>query len=140
MILWIKKNVLYIAWTQALVATLGSLYFSEVLHQIPCVLCWYQRITIYPLVFILAVGIMRKTVDIEYFVLPLALTGFGISLYHNLLQYGVLSEALAPCVANIPCVTNYYIGSSFVTIPLLTLFAYIVIIGCMVIYNRTKNI
>src|SRR3989344_4964814 len=119
MLLWLKKNVLYIAWAQALVATLGSLYFSEILHWTPCVLCWWQRIMIYPLVFIIAVGILRKTQDIEYFVLPFAFTGFVITVYHNLLQYGIISEALAPCVANIPCITNYYVGFSFITIPFL---------------------
>lgn len=140
MFTWIKKNVLYIAWAQALVATLGSLYFSEVLHQVPCVLCWYQRITIYPLVIILAVGILRKTRDIEYFVLPFAFIGFGISIYHNLLQYGFIAEKLAPCSVGVSCITNYHIGSSFITIPFLTLFAYMFIIACMVIYNKTKNI
>ena len=139
MLLWLKKNVLYIAWAQALVATLGSLYFSEILHWTPCVLCWWQRIMVYPLVFIIAVGILRKTQDIEYFVLPFAFTGFVITVYHNLLQYGIISEALAPCVANIPCITNYYVGFSFITIPLLTLVAFAVIIACMFIHNRTKN-
>ena len=140
MLLWLKKNVLYIAWAHALVAMLGSLYFSEVLHWIPCALCWWQRIMIYPLVFIIAVGILRKTADIEYFVLPFAFTGLAITVYHNLLQYGIISEMLAPCVANIPCVTNYYVGFSFITIPFLTLITFIVIIACMFIHNRTKNI
>lgn len=140
MLLWLKKNVLYIAWAQALVATLGSLYFSEILHWAPCVLCWWQRIMMYPLVFIIAVGILRKTQDIEYFVLPFAFTGFAITVYHNLLQYGILSETLAPCVANIPCITNHYIGFGFITIPFLTLVAFAIIIVCMFVHNKTKKI
>ena len=56
----IKKYALYIAFIQAWVATLGSLYFSEIKHLEPCVLCWYQRILMFPIAIILAVAIIRK--------------------------------------------------------------------------------
>ena len=48
----------FLAWLVALTATLGALFLGEVMGVLPCVLCWYQRIAMFPLVIILAVGLM----------------------------------------------------------------------------------
>ncbi|WP_082321816.1 disulfide bond formation protein B [Variovorax paradoxus] len=37
------------AFLVAFASTLGSLFFSEVMKLEPCVLCWYQRIAMFPL-------------------------------------------------------------------------------------------
>jgi disulfide bond formation protein DsbB len=131
-----KKNIYYIAWAQALVATLGSLYFSEVKHFAPCVLCWYQRIFIYPLVFIIAVGIVKKDKNLPYYVLPLTITGWFISLFHNLLYYGVIPENAAPCLAGVSCTTKFFAWFGFITIPLLSLLAFSLINICMLLARR----
>src|SRR5438093_5112499 len=114
---FMKKAPLYIAWATSLGATLGSLYFSEIAKFPPCVLCWYQRICLYPLVIILTVGILRKNKDIPLYVLPLSLVGAAISVYHNLLYYKILPEAAAPCTAGISCTTKFIEWFGFVTIP-----------------------
>lgn len=132
--------ILYLAWLQSIVATLGSLYFSEVMKFPPCVLCWYQRICMYPLVFILAVGMIRKDKKIYTYVLPLSLTGLGIALYHNLLYYNILPEAAAPCVAGISCTTKFIQWFGFVTIPLLSFIAFAVItISMLILYQAQKK-
>lgn len=131
-----RRIITYIAWLQAIVATSGSLFFSEVLHWTPCTLCWYQRILMYPLVAIIAVGILRKDKDLPLYVLPLSLTGMGIALYHNLLQWGVIVE---PCTVGVPCVTRYAGWFGFITIPLLSLTAFTVINICMVTLLKSKN-
>jgi disulfide bond formation protein DsbB len=125
--------IVYLAWIQSIVATLGSLYFSEVMKFPPCVLCWYQRICMYPLVFILAVGMIRKDKKIYTYVLPLSLTGLSIAMYHNLLYYNILPESAAPCVAGVSCTTKFISWFGFVTIPLLSLIAFSVITVCMLI-------
>lgn len=122
---------LYIAWFQALIATIGSLYFSEILKYPPCILCWYQRITIYPLVLFLAVGIIRRSRDIAYYVLPLSLTGWAISLYHNLLYYKLIPESAAPCLAGVSCTTKFIEYFGFITIPFLSFVALTVINVCL---------
>src|SRR5690242_19783697 len=104
---WLKKNSLYLAWTTALVATLGSLYFQYVAGFPPCVLCWYQRIAMYPLVLILPIGIFRKDVILPVYVLTLSIIGAGIAIYHNLLYYKIIPESLAPCVQGISCTTKF---------------------------------
>ncbi len=134
-----KKIFLYAAWAQALIATLGSLFFSEVLKYPPCVLCWYQRICMYPLVLILLTGILKKDKNLPDYVLPLSIIGLLISIYHNLLYYKLIPENMAPCVAGISCTTKFIEWFGFVTIPFLSLVAFLVITVCMVIYKKTKT-
>lgn len=136
---FIKKYILYIAWVQSLVATFGSLYFSEVMKLPPCVLCWYQRILMYPLVAIIAVGILDKNKRIYRYVLPLSITGFLISLYHNLLYYKILPESIQPCTMGISCTTKQIEWLGFITIPLMSLTAFAIITTCMLIYRKVVN-
>lgn len=124
---YFKTYYLYKAWALSLLAMVGSLYFSEILHLPPCILCWYQRICMYPLVVILALGIILKDKKAVLYALPLSLIGLGISLYHNLLYYKILPEALAPCVNGISCTTKQLELFGFLTIPLMALIGFIFI-------------
>ena len=130
---------MYVAFIQATVATFGSLYFSDVMNLPPCVLCWYQRIAMYPLVFIFAVGIIRKSRDIVFFALPLSLTGLVIAIYHNLLYWKILPESIAPCTAGISCTTKFFEWFGFVTIPLMALMSFAVINICMLLFIINKQ-
>lgn len=131
---FIKKYIFYIAWVQALVATLSSLYLSEILHWTPCILCWYQRILMYPLVLIIGVGILRKSKDLPYFVLPMSVLGILVAFYHYLLQWGIIPESAAPCALGVSCTVKYAMWFGFITIPFLSLVAFSVITACMVFY------
>src|SRR5258708_5567044 len=106
----------YITLIQALIATLSSLFFSEILHFPPCVLCWYQRICMYPIVALCIVGILRKDKNLPYYILPLSTTGLLISIYHNLLYYNILPESIAPCTAGVSCTTKQIELLCFITI------------------------
>ena len=134
----IRENALYVAWIQAVVATMGSLYFSEVMDLVPCVLCWYQRILMYPLVLVLTVGILRRDRGAWMYVLPLSALGLVIAVYHNLLYYGVLPEAAQPCRLGISCTTRQIEWLGFITIPLMSFAAFAVISMCMAIYLARK--
>lgn len=111
---------LVLAWVGSIVAMLGSLYFSEIRHFPPCVLCWYQRICMYPLVVIFAAGILSRDRFVYRYALPLTLSGLAIAVYHNLLYYNILPEAAAPCLAGVSCTTKFIEYFGFVTIPLLS--------------------
>ncbi|WP_227978762.1 disulfide oxidoreductase [Deinococcus terrestris] len=117
----------YVAWLQALIATTGSLYFSEVMHLPPCTLCWYQRIMMYPLVFVLAVSLLTQDRRVRAYALPLSVTGLLIAIYHNLLYYGVIPEGLTQCAAGVSCTARQIEWLGFVTIPLLSLTAFSII-------------
>ncbi len=119
------RNLSYIAWAQSIAAMLGSLYYSEILHLVPCVLCWYQRILMYPLVLLIGIALYRKEEKLlPYYVLPFSVIGLGIALFHWLLQMDVIPEAAGPCQAGISCTTRYVEYFGFVTIPFLSLVAF----------------
>lgn len=130
--------VRYIAFAQALLATLGSLYFSEIAGFPPCVLCWYQRICMYPIAAILAIGIVRKDKNVPYYVLPFSIVGIVISIYHNLLYYKLIPESIQPCITGVSCTTKFIEWFGFVTIPFLSLVAFAIITVCMVISLKKK--
>jgi disulfide bond formation protein DsbB len=132
----LKPYALYIGFTQALVATLGSLYLSEILHLPPCMLCWYQRIAMYPLAVILGVAILRKERRVFEYVLPLAIIGWLIALYHSLLQWHIIPDKLAPCAQGISCTTVQVHLLGFITIPFMSLMAFSVVIISMLIEWR----
>ncbi len=97
---------LYSAWFVSLVATLGALFIGEVLGQIPCVLCWYQRIAMFPLAWLLGVACLMNDHQIGRYALPFALIGASIALWHSLLYAGIVKEAVVPCQKNGPSCTD----------------------------------
>ena len=106
-------------------ASLGALFMSEIMGFAPCVLCWYQRIFMFPLVFILAVGLLPLDPKVVRYALPLALIGLVVAGFHLLLLEGFIPETLAPCRQGIPCKTVQIECFGFVTIPLLSFLAFL---------------
>ena len=118
---------LYSALTAACVATMGSLYFSEVNRFTPCALCWYQRVLMYPLAGLLALGIWRRDQHLPFLVLPFSLLGQGVAVYHFLLQKTTVFGAPSSCGLGVTCSTVWINWLGFVTIPLLAVFGFMVI-------------
>jgi len=112
---WLQLNFL-----AATVATLGSLFFSEILKYPPCVLCWYQRICLYPLVLIFGTALWFNDSGYKRYAMPLIVSGSLIALYHNLIYYGFISEALSPCTEGASCSSRQLELFGFITIPLLS--------------------
>jgi len=129
----------YAAWLTALLATVGSLFFSEIMHLPPCVLCWYQRIAIYPLVLIIGTGIVLRDIRMKIYALPLCLVGLLISIYHNLLYYGFIPESIAPCSEGVPCNAVQIEWLGFITIPLLGLGAFASIALCLLLHRQKEQ-
>jgi disulfide bond formation protein DsbB len=128
----------YLAWIIALVATAGSLFFSEVMQLPPCVLCWYQRIAMYPLVIIIGVGIITRDSSFNNYALPVCLIGLAISIYHNLLYYGLIPESIAPCAEGVSCTSRQIEWLGFITIPLMALTAFVGLALCLLFYKTKK--
>ena len=129
-------NILFVAWLLALISTLGSLFFSEIMMFPPCVLCWYQRICMYPLVFILLAGLFPFDKVVLKFSLPLVALGWFISVYHNLLHYGIIPESAAPCVLGASCSTVYVNWFGFVTIPFLSFTSFSILLVLLTLFYR----
>lgn len=130
----------YAAWLIALLGTVGSLFFSEVMQFPPCVLCWYQRIAIYPLVLVIGTGIILRDRRLKYYALPISLGGLLIAFYHNLLYYGIIPESAAPCTEGASCTETHIEWLGFITIPLLSLAAFAFISLCLFFYRPSEKI
>ncbi len=95
----------------------------------------------YPLVFILGLGILLKDTKAAIYALPLSIIGLLIAIYHNLLYYHLIPESIAPCTSGISCTTRQIEWLGFVTIPLLSLIAFILITICLLIYwKQAKSV
>jgi disulfide bond formation protein DsbB len=134
----LNNSLPYLAWAIALVATVGSLFFSEVMQLPPCVLCWYQRIAMYPLVIIIGIGIVMRDRRMRNYALPVCLMGLAVSIYHNLLYYRIIPESLAPCVQGISCTSRQIVWLGFITIPLMALAAFVGLALCL-LFHKTKQ-
>ena len=126
------------AWVVAAVAMAGSLYFSDVVGFPPCLLCWYQRILMYPLVLLLGVGLWLREPGIWRITLPLPLLGLVIAAYHVALQYRPSIEILA-CDAGVPCSGRYLAVFGFVSIPTLSAVAFLMIVALMVVASVAEG-
>ncbi len=125
----------YVAWAVSLVATTGSLYFSEVMRLPPCSLCWYQRILMYPLVFVLGVSVAVNDARLRLYAAPLAVTGWAVAAYHNLLYYKIIPEGFTTCTSGISCTSRQIEWLGFITIPLLSLTAFTLILAILALYK-----
>ncbi len=134
-----KVWILYVAWFVSLIATLGSLYFSEIRGYIPCDLCWFQRIFMYPLVVILGIGTFHSDLSVKKYVLPLSLIGSIISFFHYLEQKVPGFGGIKPCVSGVPCSAEYINWFGFITIPFLALVAFTIINICMMFLFIMKS-
>ncbi|MEK5069657.1 disulfide oxidoreductase [Sporosarcina sp. FSL K6-1508] len=136
----LQGSLLYVAWVVSLVAMFGSLYFSEIKGYIPCELCWYQRIFMYPLTLILGIGTFQNDSSVKKFVIPLALIGGSISFMHYLEQKIPGFGGIKPCVSGVPCSSQYINWFGFITIPFLALVAFVIITFCMFLIKSKKSI
>lgn len=125
----LREHAFFASWVVSLMATGGSLFFSEVLKYIPCELCWYQRIFMYPLVILLGIASAKKDYAMSRYALVLSVIGGSLSLYHYLIQKVPSLHDLGDACGIIPCNTDYINWLGFITIPFLALVAFIIIGG-----------
>ena len=132
-------TALFAAWLTASIATLGSLFFSEVMRLPPCLLCWYQRILMYPLVVIFTVGLLTRDVHAGRYAWPLAIGGLAVAVYHNLLYYHLVPESIVPCTTGVSCTERQIEWLGFITIPLLSLTAFSLVILSLLAFGRARR-
>ena len=120
----IAWNFVFGAWMVASASALGALFFSEVMKLPPCLLCWYQRIFMFPLVLMLPLGLFPFDRRVVRYALPLSAVGWLIAGFHVLLVWGVAPESVQPCTQGIPCSDVQIEWLGFVNIPLLSFVAF----------------
>lgn len=132
-------TILFSTWVLVSVSTLGSLFFSHVMGFAPCVLCWYQRICLFPLVIILAAGLFPFDKRVVKYALPLAIAGWLTAFYHTLLYSKIIPESIKPCSRGVSCTEKYVELFGFLTIPMLSLIAFSTVIALLLIVKRRKS-
>ena len=110
------------------VATLGSLYFSEVADYVPCRLCWFQRIAMYPIALIALVALIRRDRGARWYLLPLASIGALISTYHYLIERGVLNDSEACTLFGPSCADVWFEELGFVTLAFMALAGFVTVV------------
>jgi disulfide bond formation protein DsbB len=129
---------LWLAFAIAATATAGSLYLSEVGHLVPCTLCWYQRIAMYPLAIILGIAAVRDDADVRLYVIPLAAIGGFLSIYHIAVQR-VPGLPSAACSLDVPCSAIELERFGFVTIPVMALIGFASILVVLSLLTTARS-
>lgn len=135
-----QQYALFISWVIALVAMLGSLYFSEIRQFVPCTMCWYQRICMYPLVLILGIGSFQNDFNVKKIALLLSIIGLLISTWHYLEQKVPGFAEIKPCTQGVPCSSEYINVFGFITIPFLAGTAFLLISLILIFTKKDKAI
>jgi len=130
--------LLFATWVLATGATLGSLFFSEIAGVPVCVLCWYQRIAMYPLVLILGISLFPYDPRVVRYAGALAGAGWLVAVFHVLVVAGIIPESVQPCVQGIPCSETYLSLFGFLSIPVLSLLNF-TLIGILLFLVHRKN-
>jgi disulfide bond formation protein DsbB len=133
----LQPAALWLAFGVALVATAGSLYFSEVANFTPCVLCWYQRIAMYPLVLIVGIAAVRSDFGIRRYAGALAVVGALISAYHIAVER-LPGLPTGSCSLAAPCDLIWVERFGFITIPVMALVAFAAISTALLVYGSAK--
>jgi disulfide bond formation protein DsbB len=128
-----------LAWVVAATAMAGSLWFSEVANYIPCVLCWYQRIAMYPLVLLLLVAMLRRERMIAPYALFLSLAGLVVSVYHYQLEWFPKQSSICSTTASVPCHVKWFEHFGVATIPFLAGSAFLMVITLMWLAWRNER-
>lgn len=124
------------AWLLALVSTIAVLFVGEVMGQAPCVLCWFQRAFMFPLVVVLGVACCISDKSVWRYALPLAVMGWLIALYHNLLYFRLIPESIEPCGSGPSCSGADMTILGGVPLPLLSLGVFSLLILLLVLIRR----
>ncbi len=129
--------LLFFVWVIATAGTLISLFFSEIMQLPVCVLCWYQRIALYPLVIMLPLALFPMDIRVVRYISPLVALGWLTALFHVLVVAGVVPESAQPCVKDIPCSEIKFELIGFLNIPMMALITFS-LIGILLYFSKQQ--
>ena len=131
--------LLFASWLLVSAATLGSMFFSEVMDLPPCSLCWYQRIFMFPLPIVLFMGMFPFDPKVVRYALPLSVVGTLVAAYHTLLQWGIIPESMARCSQGASCADVSIAILGVFSIPVLSLLAFLTVTVLLITINRSTS-
>ncbi len=132
--------LLFLCWLLVTVSATISLFFSSVLEYEPCVLCWYQRTCLFPLIFIFGAGLLPAfDKSVIKYALPLTIVGGLTALYHTLLYAGIIPESIQPCSQGVSCTEKYIELFGFISIPMMSFFAFSILTALLIALKRRTS-
>lgn len=136
----INWTLLFLCWLLVSASATISLFFSSVMEYQPCVLCWYQRIFLFPLILIFAAGLFPAfDKSVIKYALPLSIAGGLTALYHTLLYAGIIPENIQPCSQGVSCTEEYLELFGFISIPMMSFFAFSTLVALLIILKRRTS-
>ena len=134
----VRESALWLAWLVAAVTTAGSLYFSEIADYVPCRLCWFQRICMYPLAGILLVAAIRRDRNVRWYALPLLVAGIAVSTYHYVIEWRP-SWGDGACSVGPSCTDVWFRRMGFVTLAFMALCGFVAIVALLFVNPSSGN-
>jgi disulfide bond formation protein DsbB len=134
----LRDAAVWLAFAVAATATLGSLYFSEVRDLVPCRLCWFQRIFMYPLAIVLLVGAIRRDRGVRRYAVPLATIGLLVSAYHYFIEWNPQFESDS-CAVSVPCSVPYFREFGFVSLAFMALCGFAAVLALLSIPSQESR-
>lgn len=123
------------------VAMVGSLYFSEVADYVPCRLCWFQRIAMYPIALVGVVALVRRDAGSRWYVVPMAAVGALVSAYHYAIERGIVSDSESCTLFGPSCADVWFEEFGFVTLAFMALAGFLaVVVLNTVSFPRTEEV
>ena len=119
---FLKRYFLLLSFVFVLLASLLSLFYGEIVNFIPCYLCWYQRIFMFPLVFLYGIALWYKDKMVAKYTFPIVIVGLLFAIYQNFFYYFSESSSL-PCDASgISCYQRLISEfGGYISLPMLSL-------------------
>ncbi|MDP3799877.1 MAG: disulfide bond formation protein B [bacterium] len=123
---FVNKRVSELSLLVVLGGVIGSLFYSEIAGYIPCELCWWGRIFLYPQLIILSVALIKKDIAVTKYIKALSIAGLIITGYHSLLQMGLVPSIICGATS-VSCAQRYFINFGYVTLPLMGFTAFLLL-------------
>ncbi len=139
--LFIHSYILKIVFWSALVASVGSLIYSNIIGFPPCELCWWQRVLLFPQVLIAGIALVKKDKSIIQYILPMSALGAIIALYQSFIHWGFVSASILNCTAiGGECAKIYVNEFGYITIPFMSLSIFVYLIVLKLVFYKAKRI
>lgn len=131
---FVSKRVSELSLLVVLGGVIGSLFYSQVAGYVPCELCWWGRIFLYPQIVILSIALIKKDLTVTKYIKALSIAGLIITGYHSLLQMGLVPSVICGATS-ISCAQRYFITFGYITLPMMGFTAFLL----LTILNWKKN-
>lgn len=136
---FVEERGIWLALILTLVSTAMSLVYSDYFGIVPCSLCWFQRIFLYPQAVLFVIALWKKeSARIADYSIWLSIFGAVVALYQHYIQ--IVGEGPLPCpVSGGDCVKRFLFEFGYITFPLVAFSAFALLIVIMLFVRKSRS-